>query len=62
MREPVSESPTIEVIDEVPSNSDPKLTYQIQRTPYGFRCSCPGFYYRGDCRHMKMWQESHKED
>jgi len=42
-----------EVLKVVPSGSSPCVTYQITRGPYGLQCSCPGFGYRQDCRHLR---------
>lgn len=27
--------------------------YLVERTNTGIRCTCPGFTFRGDCRHIK---------
>ena len=42
-----------EVLTVVPSGSKAGVTYQITRGPYGLQCSCPGFGYRQDCRHLQ---------
>lgn len=31
--------------------SDPK-TYTVTMTPQGFTCDCPGFTFRGKCKHV----------
>jgi hypothetical protein len=37
---------------EFPSSRDPKLLYKV--TVYGTdaECTCPGFEYRGTCKHV----------
>ena len=42
-----------EILKVVPSGSKAGVTYQITRGPYGLQCSCPGFGYRQDCRHLQ---------
>ena len=40
-------------------------TYTISREPGGgldYRCTCPGFTYRGSCRHVAEMQQSHGYD
>lgn len=32
--------------------SDPQ-TYTVKMTPKGFTCDCPGFKFRGKCKHVE---------
>jgi hypothetical protein len=42
----------------VPSNSNPNLWYAVARTDRGLVCACPGFSYRGDCKHLECCEEA----
>lgn len=45
--------PTRRVI-RVPSSRDPKVVYEVASDDgVSWRCTCPGFTYRGECRHSK---------
>jgi hypothetical protein len=35
-----------------PARSEPGTTYTIARTPVGWACSCPGYFYTGVCKHL----------
>lgn len=56
---------TVSFSVEVPSASDPKKTYTISGTVLSgkIKCSCPGYQFRGTCKHLKVdvqqcgWQE-----
>lgn len=37
--------------------SDPK-TYTVEMTAKGFRCDCPGFKFRGKCKHVNWIGDS----
>jgi hypothetical protein len=43
----------------VPSDSDPDLWYVLARTDKGnLFCACPGFSYRGGCKHLDCCEEA----
>ena len=42
----------------VVSNSDPNNSYTILRDGTDFSCSCPGFEYRGTCRHERKLRQA----
>ena len=35
-----------------PARSEPGTTHTIARTPVGWACSCPGYFYTGVCKHL----------
>ena len=34
------------------SQSQPGVTYTVERTPVGWACACQGFYHTGMCKHL----------
>jgi len=42
---------------EIPSSTDKNKTYIVREMAEGgLRCTCPGFVYREDCKHVKKVQ------
>lgn len=52
-REPPADG-ALELVAEYPSESEPGLVHRVRRDPTdgSLSCSCPGFQFRNDCKHI----------
>lgn len=49
-----------QILATIPSDTRPGIVYEIGLSPLGsIMCSCPGFLYRGYCKHRTIYMTSH---
>lgn len=48
---------TRELVARVPSSRDPAVVYQVFLEGPRYQCTCPGFGFRSNCRHVKVLAE-----